>query len=201
IKPDASKKYWFSFSDGSPFYGMGDTCYGMTTSISNADRTNYLNTRSGQKFNFIRFFASGYPFGKHSSQSAADTWAWGGSSGSLDYDRFNPQYFRRLESILGELKSRGLYAEVEVFNYYAWPFRDPAVWTASRQNAWGKYVVSRLSAYTTVFLWTVTNEYELYADGKYRYDGASDDTWARAMGALFHASDPHKHPTTVHNFT
>lgn len=201
IRADASKKYWFSFSDGSPFYGVGDTCYGMVTSLSNSQRTNYLDVRSGQKINFVRFFAGGYPFIKHSSLSAGDAWAWGGSSGSPDYDRFNPQYFRRLESILGEFKARGLFAEVEVFTYYAAPFQDPSIWTASRQNAWAKYLLSRLSAYSTVFLWTVTNEYELYPDGKYRYDGASDDNWVKSMGALFHASDPQRHPTTAHNFT
>lgn len=201
IRTDGSRKYWFSFSDGSPFYGMGDTCYGMVTSISNSERTSYLNARSSQGFNFVRFFASGYPFTKHSSLPAGDAWAWGGSSSSPDYDRLNPQYFRRLETILGELRSRGLFAEVEVFSYYAAPFNTPSVWSAARQNLWAKYVVSRLSAYSTIFLWTVTNEYENYPDGKYRYDNPSDDTWVKSMGALFHASDPHKHPTTAHNFT
>jgi hypothetical protein len=201
VRPDASRKYWFSYADGSPFFGMGDTCYGMVSGISNAQRTSYLNARSGQKFNFVRFFASGYPFKTHGSLAAADVWPWGGSASSPDYDRLNPQFFRRLETILGELKSRGMHAEVEVFAYYALPFTNPSTWTAARQNLWGKYVVSRLAAYPTVFLWTVTNEYETYPDGKYRYDSPSDDTWARSMGALFHANDPHRHPTTVHNFT
>ncbi len=26
IRPDPTRKYYFSFSDGSPFYGIGDTC-------------------------------------------------------------------------------------------------------------------------------------------------------------------------------
>jgi hypothetical protein len=85
-----------------------------------------------------------------------------------------------------------------VFNYYTKPFTDPKVWTAAREAMWARYVVSRLAAFDTVFLWNPTNEYEIYPAGKYAPGEPSDDEWARRMAGLFRAADPHRHPVTVH---
>lgn len=200
IKPSVDSKYWFSFSDGSPFYGVGDTSYALTTGITDRQMTNYLRRRHAQGFNYVRFFASGNPFGRHKTLSVEDSWPWGGTPEAPDYDRINPQYFQRLELTLRRLQQRHMYAEVLVFSYYWKPFIDPAVWTPSRERLWAEQVVARLAANTGVFLWTVTNEYETYPDGKYRYDGDSDNRWPVSMGELLHELDPHKHPTTVHNF-
>jgi hypothetical protein len=198
IRADAENPYWFSYSNGTPFYGIGDTAYGLVNGLTDEQRQAYFDRRAGQSFNFIRFFVTG------SFRSAAlsndQAWAWGGTPAAPDYDQLNPQYFQRLEAILRELKARGMHAEIEVFDYYSAPFTDPRVWTDSRQDLWAQYVVSRLSAHSTVFLWTVTNEYETYPDGRYRYDDPADDEWARNMGALFQKMDPHRHPTTVHNW-
>ena len=63
-----------------------------------------------------------------------------------------------LDRIIGELQARGMYAEVEVFNYYTdggGPFADRSVWTTTRQDLWATYVISRLAASRAVFLWTV----------------------------------------------
>ena len=208
IKPDSDRKYYFSFSDDTPFYGIGDTAYFMTTSLSEEQIDDYLDMRKAQGFNFIRFFASGDPAAIHSEVSIEDGFAWKGKGvWAADYDRLNVNYFRRLERILAKLKARGMYAEIEVYNYYSYPFllHDPLHpardWTEQRGNLWGKYVVSRLAAYSTVFLWTVTNEYEVYPDHNYRTYDEQDDIWAKAMGKLFHDNDPQGHPTTVHNFS
>lgn len=200
IKPSVGSKYWFSFSDGSPFYGVGDTSYGLTTGITDRQMTDYLQRRHAQGFNYVRFFASGNPFGRHKTLSVEDSWPWGGTPEAPDYDRINPRYFHRLQSTLQRLKQRDMYAEVLVFNYYWMPFIDPVAWTPARERLWAEQVVARLAANPAVFLWTVTNEYETYPDGKYRYDGASDDEWPIRIGTMLHDLDPHGHPTTVHNF-
>jgi len=198
IRPDKARKYWFSFSDGSPFFGMGDTCYGLVNGIGDAQRKTYLDTRSSQKFNFVRFFAAGYPFNAcRELAEQPDVWPWGGTAAAPDYDRLNPRFFRRLEKVLDELRARGMRAEVLVFNMYSKPFTDPALWTERRQSLWARHVVSSFAADPTVFLWTVTNEYETYPEGKYKYH-PSDDAWAKRMGTLFQEADPHRHPTTVH---
>jgi dienelactone hydrolase len=89
----------------------------------------------------------------------------GGTPEKPDYDRLNPAYFQRYERILGELKRRRVHAEIIVLNVYEVPFKAPALWTRAREELWTRYVVSRLSAYSTVFLWTVAQEYERYPAG------------------------------------
>lgn len=201
IRPDAVSKYRFSFSDGTRFYGLGDTSYGMASGISDKQMLAYLDRRHSQQFNFIRLFAAGFPDRPHKTLSIGEAWPWGGTPEAPDFDRINPAFFHRLEQTLAELKQRGMYAEILVFNYYSKPFIDTDVWTPAREVLWASQVIARLSALTQVFLWTVTNEYETYPQGKYQYDGAIDDDWVKRMGTLIHTLDPHRHPVTVHNFT
>ena len=54
-----------------------------------------------------------------------------------------------------------------------------------------------MSAYRTVFLWTVAQEYERHPAGRYRYEPADDD-WVKRMAELIRAADLHGHPITVH---
>jgi hypothetical protein len=203
IRPDSVKKYYFSFSDGTPFFAMGDTCSVVSPTLSDANRRAYLQARAGKPFNFLRMFASltlnawtGEPWTEEIAKNP-DYWPWGGTYKSPDYDRLNPRYFQRLEQILGEMKAQGIYAEVIIFNLYEIPFKQTDVWTAAREALWERYVISRLSADTAIFLWTVAQEYERYPDGEYRYDPADDD-WARRMATFIHNADPHKHPVNVH---
>jgi hypothetical protein len=201
IRPDSRSPYWFSFSDGTAYFGIGDTAYGLSNAVSDTQLEQYLDLRRAQGFNFIRLFAAGAPQVGHPSLAVRDSWPWGGTPSAPDYDRINPHYFHRLERLLRELAARDMHAEIELFNYYSAPFADPQLWTPERESVWLRTVVSRLAAYRSVFLWTVTNEYELYPDGQYRHDGASDDDWARRIAAQVHALDPQRHPTTVHSYT
>jgi len=218
IRSDATRPYYFSFSDGTPFYGIGDTAYGLVNGINDTERDAYLKERSLKGFNFIRFFASGFPMGPYDAGlTDQKAWPWGGTHSAPVYERLNLEYFERLESAIANLADRGMFAEVEVFNYYDCPFAriycpadtdpthdDPDDWHAEYEVWWAKYVMARLSAYSNVFLFTVTNEYELYPEGRYRYDPdltneASETPWARRMGLLFQSYDSQDHPMTVHN--
>jgi dienelactone hydrolase len=203
IRADAEHKYYFSYSDGTPFFALGDTCSITCKALSDANRKAYLDARAGKPFNFLRMFASltfnawtGKPWTEAISRDA-DGFPWGGTPESPDYDRLNPVYFQRYEKILGELKQRNVHAEIIVFNLYEVPFKDPAIWTPAREELWGRYVVSRLSAYSTVFLWTVAQEYERHPAGQYHYEPADDD-WVKRMAKLIRETDPHGHPITVH---
>jgi dienelactone hydrolase len=203
VRVDPERKYSFSFSNGTPFFALGDTCSVTCKALSDANRRAYLDARAGKPFNFLRVFASltfnawtARPWSEAIARDA-DGFPWGGTPQSPDYDRLNPTYFRRYEKILGELRQRDMYAEIIVFNLYEIPFKDPAVWTPAREELWGRYVVSRLSALRTVFLWTVAQEYERYPVGRYSYEPADDD-WVRRMAKLIRAADPHGHPITVH---
>lgn len=203
LRVDAGRKHYFSYSDGTPFFALGDTCSVTCKALSDANRRAYLDTRAGRPFNFLRMFASltfnawtGRPWSAAIGRDA-DGFPWGGTPQAPDYDRLNPAYFRRYEQILGELKQRQVHAEIIVLNLYEVPFKVPAVWTRSREELWVRYVVSRLSASSTVFLWTVAQEYERHPAGQYRHEPADDD-WVRRMAQLIHEADPQGHPVTVH---
>lgn len=203
VKPDPTRKYNFSYSDGTPFYGMGDTCYGLLLGISDSQRISYLDKRASQGFNFIRIDVA-WTSSHHSSLSQSQWWPMGGTPSSPDLDRFNPAFFQRFESVLGELKARNLLAEVIVFNYYGdannW-MPGNAAFNDARQKLWARYLVSRLAAYTTVFLWTGCNEYETFPNYSYSYSASQDDPWARSMADVCHQADPNRnHATTTHPF-
>jgi hypothetical protein len=189
--------YAFAYSDGTPFFPMGDTCYGLfdDSPITPALRTEYLETRRRQRFNFVRMSIGHSPY-----RAAADSayWAWGGTAAQPDLDRFNPVFFAAFDRLLLEMRSRGMMAELLLFNYYRKPFTDPAQWTQARERQWLRYVIARYAAFDNIFVWTLSNEYETHPDGRYRLDLPGDVEWAKAMGRLVKQLDPHRHPFTVH---
>ena len=112
LRVDPKRPYSFSFSDGTPFFALGDTCSVTSKALSDANRKAYLDARAGKPFNFLRMFASltfnawtGKPWSEAIARDA-DGFPWGGTPQAPDYDRLNPAYFQRYEKILGELKQR-----------------------------------------------------------------------------------------------
>src|SRR5262249_57017476 len=56
IRTHADNPYAFAHADGTPFFPMGDTCYGLfdDSPITPELREKYLKTRRDQGFNFAR---------------------------------------------------------------------------------------------------------------------------------------------------
>ncbi|HEU0141468.1 MAG TPA: DUF4038 domain-containing protein, partial [Bryobacteraceae bacterium] len=189
--------YAFAYSDGTAFFPMGDTCYGLfdDSPITPELRKKYLDTRRGQHFNFVRMSIGHSPY-----RASADPvyWAWGGTAQQPDLDRLNPEFFKAFDRLLLEMRQAGMNAELLLFNYYRRPFTDPTQWTASRERLWLRNVMARYAAFDNVFLWTASNEYETYPDGRYRLDQPSDPDWAKSIGRAVKQLDPYRHPYTVH---
>lgn len=202
--------YALAHEDGAPFLPMGDTCYGLfdDSSITPELRARYLETRRRQGFNFVRFTV-----GHSEYRAAADSnyWAWGGrhvlartpteaasARTAADLDRFNPAFFRAFDDLLRDLRARGMFAELILLNFYRKPFNDPESWTPARERQWLRYLLARYSAFDTVFLWTLANEYETHPDGRYRLDVPADLDWVRTTANFLKANDAHRHLVTVH---
>jgi hypothetical protein len=190
--------YAFAYSDGTPFFPMGDTCYGLfdDTPITPELREKYLTLRREQRFNFVRM-----SIGHSAHRAAADPahyWAWGGTPDKPDLDRFNPAFFQGMDELLRQMRVKGMNAELLLLNYYRRPFTDPTVWTPDRERLWLRYVTARFAAFPNIFLWTVANEYETHPDGKYRLDVPGDPDWAKGVARLVGGADPYRHPVTVH---
>jgi len=195
IHPD--NPYAFAYADGTPFFPMGDTCYGLYSDspITPALRAEYLKTRRSQRFNFVRL---GILHSPTHGQTDPNYRPWGGTPGKPDLDRFNPPFFRGLDAVLTQMQAMGMNAELIVLNYYLRPFTDVKTWTPQRQRQWLRYVTARYAAFPNVFLWTIANEYETHPDGRYRLDVPDDPDWARATARFIKEHDPWRHLVTVH---
>ena len=197
IRIHTDNQYAFAYADGTPFFPMGDTCYGLYSDspITPALRTQYLKTRRAQRFNFVRL---GVIHSPTHGQTDPNFWPWGGTPGKPDLDRFNPQFFRGLDAVLTEMQALGMNAELIVLNYYLRPFTDMKAWTPQRQRQWLRYVTARYAAFPNLFLWTIANEYETHPDGRYRLDVPDDPDWAKATARFIKQHDPYRHLVTTH---
>jgi hypothetical protein len=189
--------YAFAHADGTPFFPMGDTCYGLfdDSPITPELRAEYLTTRRAQYFNFVRMTVG------HSEARAATNstyWAWGGTAQKPDLDRFNPAFFRGFDALMEQLRTNGMNVELIVLNFYRRPFTDTNNWTAARERQWLRYLLARYSAFDNVFLWTLANEYETHPDGRYRLDFPGDVDWAKATARFIKTNDPYHHLVTTH---
>ena len=195
IHPD--NPYAFAYADGTPFFPMGDTCYGLYTDspITPALRTQYLKTRRSQRFNFVRL---GVIHSPTHGQTDPTYWPWGGTPKKPDLDRLNPPFFRGLDVVLAEMQAVGMNAELIVLNYYQPPFTNVRAWTPRRQRQWLRYIIARYAAFPNLFLWTIANEYETHPDGRYRLDLPDDPDWARETARFIKQHDPYRHLVTVH---
>jgi hypothetical protein len=198
IHPD--NPYAFAYADGTPFFPMGDTCYGLYSDspITPALRTQYLQTRRSQRFDFVRM---GILHSPTHGQTDPNYWPWTGTPGKPDLDRLNPRFFQGLDAVLTEMQAVGMNAELIVLNYYLQPFTDVKAWTPQRQRQWLRYVTARYAAFPNLFLWTIANEYETHPDGRYRLDVPDDPEWAKATARFIKQHDLYRHPVTVHPVT
>jgi hypothetical protein len=189
--------YAFAYADGTPFFPMGDTCYGLhdDSPVTPELRRKYLEVRRSQRFNFVRM-----SIGHSAKRAAAEQrfWAWGGTADRCDLDRINPEFFDSLDAVLREMAEHGMNAELLLLNFYRRPFTDTKTWTPGRERMWLRYVIARCASYRNIFLWTLANEYETHPDGKYRLDRPGDVEWAKTTAKIVRQLDPYLHPITVH---
>jgi dienelactone hydrolase len=197
VRVHPQNPYAFAHADGTPFFPMGDTCYGLydDSPVTSALRREYLDARRRQRFNFVRM-----SIGHSEFRAEADPacWAWGGTPAKPDLDRLNPEFFRGLDNVFRDLRRREINVELILFNFYRRPFTDTRLWTPARERLWLRYVVARYAAFDNLFLWTLANEYETHPDGAYRLDNPADVNWVKATAHQVKELDPYHHLVTVH---
>jgi hypothetical protein len=188
----------FAYADGTPYFPMGDTCYGLfdDSPITPELRAAYLKTRREQRFNFVRMSVGHSPY--RAAAEPAKYWAFGGTPERPDLDRYHPEFFRLFDELLDEMRAAGMNAEVLMIDLYRKPFTDPKLWTPERERQWLRYLTARYASFSNVFLWTIANEYETHPDGKYRLDNPDDPNWAKATGRFIKEHDPYRHLVSVH---
>jgi len=61
-----------------------------------------------------------------------------------------------------------------------------------------RYLTARYDAFSSVYIWTLMNEYEYYPNGDWHYKPEAD-LWAVRTGRFVKRIAPHGHPVAIHN--
>ncbi len=186
-----AKTYHFSYADGTPYFLLGTTLYNWVNRDESLQRET-LETLSHSPFTKVRFglFPKWYLF-NHEEPTLypfVET-----APHSFDFDRFDPQFFRAVETRILELQKQGIEADIILFHPYdhlGFARMDP-----DRDDAYIRYVCSRFSAFRNVW-WTMANEYDLF--DPQMTPGQRVKDWDR-MFRVLEQSDPFHHPRGIHN--
>jgi hypothetical protein len=190
------------FDSGEELLIIGDTMYNLF-GIAHGENyiTDILEKRKKQGFNLLRLrvpVSNFHPSFPVSTWHKKPTWLWGGSAECPDYGSFNLDYFKTIDKVMNLIEGMGFGAEIIL---EAWlferPFNDRASFLPEYEELYIKYVVSRLSAYKSVYLWTTANEYNFHPklDPDYNYVA---EKYAKRLAKIIKENDAHCHPVNVH---
>ncbi len=180
--------FHFAYEDGTPYLPIGTTCYAWTHQGNELEEQT-LETLKTSPFNKLRMcvFPKSYRYNVNEPVSYPFE---GSLTEGWDFSRFNPSFFRHLESRIADLGRLGIEADLILFHPYdRWGFAemDPA-----SDDRYLRYVVARLSAYRNVW-WSLANEYDLM------WAKAPED-WDR-YARIVTENDPAGHLISNHNCT
>jgi hypothetical protein len=197
--------YHFAYEDGTAYHPVGTTCY-VWNLQGDALEEKTLETLKDAPFNKMRMCVFPkrytynyneppcYPFegevkrawdpsmrDNYRAEAAPDFW---------DFDRFNPEYFRRLEKRILDLRNLGIEADLIIFHPYdfgAWGFdRMPA----EVNDRYLRYLAARISAFRNLW-WSFANEYDLMLN-------LNLSDWDHFFQVI-ETEDPYNHLRSLHN--
>lgn len=176
----------FAYADGKPFVPLGTTAYAWVHQRPTLVQKT-LSTLKAAPFNKLRMcvFPKHYDFNYNEPpsfpyQRRADS--------TFDFERFDPAFWRDLESHIRALRDQGIEADVILFHPYdRWGFADMG---AAADDRYVRYAVARLAAFRNVW-WSLANEYD-FMKTKVMSD------WDRFCQILV-AADPYGHLRSIHN--
>ncbi|MGD0059370.1 MAG: DUF5605 domain-containing protein [Verrucomicrobiia bacterium] len=180
--------YHFAYADGTPFRPIGTTSYNWAHMIDSLEDET-LASLAASPFNKIRMCV----FPKHLAGSTNELALYpfeGTPPKTWDFTRFDPKFFQHLEKRIGDLRDRGVEADVILFDPY-----DKGRWGFDRMPAevddrYVRYIVSRLAAYRNVW-WSLSNEYDFNKN-------KTEADWDRLFQVV-EAADPYAHLRSIHN--
>ena len=198
-------KYHFCYSDGTPYYQIGTTCYAWLHQPEEM-RQRTLKTLAGAPFNKIWFcvFPKHYNYNLYEPVSYPyegtpcdiaginkenyKTFLPTNPQNNWDFTRFNPDHFRIIEENIQALLELGIEADIILFHPYdRWGF---SCMSREEDLRYLRYVIARFSAYRNVW-WSLANEYDLC-----KYKNAAD--W-EAIAETIVRKDPYVRLRSIHN--
>ncbi len=180
--------YHFAYADGTTFTPWGTTCYNWLQAPDDWQEQT-LKTLAASPFNKVRMLV--FPQDVDFRRKVPPTlFPFAGKPRrDWDYTRFNPAFFRKLETRIGQLRDLGIEADVILYNPYgkSWGFdsMDP-----EGDARYLRYIVARLAAYRNVW-WSLANEYDFLRTKR-------ESDWDRFFQIVQH-EDPYNHLRSIHN--
>jgi uncharacterized protein DUF5605/uncharacterized protein DUF5060/uncharacterized protein DUF4038 len=179
-------RFHFAYRDGTRFVPVGTTCYAWTHQPEELqERT--LATLAGAPFRKMRMcvFPKSYVF--NTGEPARYPFVRG-NDGAWDFTRFDPRFFRQLETRIGQLTELGIETDLILFHPYdRWGFSEMP---RAADDRYVQYLVRRLAAHRAVW-WSLANEHDLLS-----WKTAGD--WERLAGVI-RRNDHVGHLTSIHN--
>jgi hypothetical protein len=179
--------YHFAYADSTPFKQIGTTIYNWTDTPDELQEET-LRTLAAAPFNKVRMLLTPQPT-PYQNRFAPPRWPFVGTPPSQwDFTRFNPDYFRHIETKIQQLSALGIEADVILFNPYG-KFGFETMDAVSDER-YVRYIVARLGAYHNIW-WSLANEYDFLRT-------KTDADWDR-LGTLLQQCDPHQRLRSIHN--
>ncbi|MGD0652293.1 MAG: DUF5060 domain-containing protein [Verrucomicrobiia bacterium] len=180
--------YHFAYADGTPYRPIGTTSYNWHHMADELEEET-LASLAASPFNKVRMCV----FPKHQPDKTNELALYpfeGTPPKTWDFSRFDPKCFRHLEKRIGDLRDRGIEADLILFDPY-----DKGRWGFDRMPAevddrYVRYIVSRLAAYRNVW-WSLSNEYDFNKQ-------KTEADWDRLFQVV-QAADPYGHLRSIHN--
>ena len=183
-----AQTFHFQYADKTPYRPIGTTCYAWTHQ-GEALELQTLASLKSSPFNKIRMcvFPKRYAF----NSNEPPLYPFQGSPPrDWDFSRFNPAFWRHLETRIGQLRDMGIEADLILFHPY-----DEGHWgfdrmDAAADNRYLRYAIARLAAFRNVW-WSVANEFDFMSE-------KTPADWDRYF-QIITAHDPYDHLRSVHN--
>jgi hypothetical protein len=180
--------YDFGYSDGTPFYPVGTTCYAWVHQPE-ALANQTLATLAKTSFNKIRMTVMPKNYDVYINNEPPFYPFEGSKEKGWDFFRPNPDFFRNFERRIVELQKLGVEADVILFHPY-----DFGKWNLDKMNTeeagfYLKYLIARISSLRNVW-WSMANEYDIMRK--------TDEEWENYFRIL-QKYDPYGHLCSIHN--
>ncbi|HEY4051617.1 MAG TPA: DUF5060 domain-containing protein [Acidobacteriaceae bacterium] len=176
--------YHFGYADGTPYVECGTTCYAWAFQAEETQRQT-LQTLSASPFNKLRMCI--FPKWYQHNRSEPPMYPFPRSADRNDYSRFNVDYFKHLDHLIGELRAIGVQADLILFHPYdKWGYQSmpPEV-----DDRYLRYVVARYSAFRNVW-WSQANEFDLLKS-------KTNTDWDR-LASILQEEDAYGHLRSIH---
>ncbi|TDQ33764.1 DUF5605 domain-containing protein [Aureibacillus halotolerans] len=185
----AKDRFHFTYEDGTPYAPFGTTMYAWIHSSEDIQEQS-LATLAAAPFNKVRMCVM--PKNYSYNADGPDVYPFEEKDGTFDFTRFEPAFFKKLDSHLHSLQEMGIEADLILFHPY-----DKGRWGFDRMEPetddfYLRYIIARVSAFRNVW-WSLANEYDFMRE-------KSMADWDRLL-LLTEAEDPYNHLRSIHNGT